>query len=188
MGGDDDPLQRAFAPLIGLPAWSVQKGQGSFLTMEFGQPHLLIREPTVSQSQYERVRARMAQRMVKPVGEWHLWIYCCHWRGLSKGAEIACSEDPDEKIAAAAQELDGQKLTAIEADPAAGTSRFSFDLGVSLLTWPYDDEDNDEQWLLDLPSGDVFTYRADGYYSLGSGKQKEDEMIWLPLPSPAPRV
>ena len=181
MGGDSDPLQRAFAPLIGLPAWSVDKGQASFLTMEFGQPRLLIREPILSRSESERVHTRMAQRMVKPVGEWHLWIYCCCWRALSNGAEIACSEDPGEKIAAAARELDGQKLTAIEADPKAGTSRFNFDLGGSLLTWPYDDEDNDEQWLLYLPSGDVLTYRADGYYSLGSGKLKEDEIVWQPL-------
>ena len=27
------------------PAWSVTKGQGSFLTFEFGQPVLHIREP-----------------------------------------------------------------------------------------------------------------------------------------------
>lgn len=42
---ETDPVGSVFAPLIGLPAWNVQKGQGSFLTFDFGAPHLSITEP-----------------------------------------------------------------------------------------------------------------------------------------------
>src|SRR5215213_6024148 len=93
---DGDPLRRAFAPLIGLAAWSVRIGHGSFLTLEFGTPHLSVREPIVAKpGASEKVRKALARRRVRPVGEWHLWIYCWHWRVWSEGAEIACSESPD---------------------------------------------------------------------------------------------
>lgn len=39
------PVAAAFRPLYGLPCWNVRPGQGSFLTLEFGTPHLEIIEP-----------------------------------------------------------------------------------------------------------------------------------------------
>jgi hypothetical protein len=166
-----DQLRRAFAPLAGLPAWFVRKGQGSFLTLEFGAPNLAIREPIVaSPDASERVRARLARRQVVPRGEWHLWIYCCHWHVLAGATQIAWSDASDSEIDAAVDELDGRALTDVEADPARGTSTFSFEQGVSIETWPYDDG-NDEQWMLYMKSGDVLSYRADGSYSLGPGSE-----------------
>lgn len=38
------PICAAFEPLIGLTSWSVKKGHGSFVTMEFGDPERLIIE------------------------------------------------------------------------------------------------------------------------------------------------
>jgi hypothetical protein len=161
-----EPLHRAFAPLIGLPAWSVRKGHGSFLTLEFGPPRLEVREPIMaSPDASDRVRARLARRQVIPRGEWHLWIYCCHWRVLTGGTQIAWSDASDSEIDAAAGELDGRTLTDVEADPTRGTSKFSFEQGASIETWPYDDG-NDEQWMLYMKSGGVLSYRADGSYSL----------------------
>jgi hypothetical protein len=83
---------------------------------------------------------------------------------LAEDREIACSESPDQQIVDAAREIDGQLLTTVEADPAKGTSGFAFDAGAKIQTWPWD-EGNDEQWMLFIASGDVFTYRADGRYS-----------------------
>jgi hypothetical protein len=176
-----DPLYRAFAPLVGLPAWQVRRGHGSFLTLEFGAPHLKIREPKVAPPDMdEQVAAQFRRRLVIPRGEWHLWIYCCHWRVLSGGEEVAWSEASDDEIGAAAKELDGQLLTAAEADPAQGTSAFEFDLGATLQTWPYGSGD-DTQWMLYMPSGDVFSYRENGFYSLGPGSQSPDEQVWQTL-------
>ncbi|QND73997.1 hypothetical protein [Tardiphaga robiniae] len=174
-----DPFYRAVAPLIGLPAWFVRRGHGSFLTLEFGAPSLRIREPKVSPDNSGKVAALSRRRKVLPRGEWHLWIYCCHWRVLSRGEEIAWSEASDKKISAATSELDGQILTAAEADPAQGTSVFKFDLGATLQTWPYGS--GDTQWMLYMPSGDVFSYREDGSYSSGPGSLPPEQVVWQPL-------
>jgi hypothetical protein len=137
LGPDGDQLQRAFGPLLGLPAWLVRKGYGSCLTMDFGNPHLKIRHPMIASPQAsEWVRRLLARRLVLPRGEWHLWIYCCHWRALSEDKEIACSESSDQDIVNAAREIDGQLLTRVEADPAKGTSGFVFDRGAAIQTWP----------------------------------------------------
>jgi hypothetical protein len=174
-----DPLYRAIAPLIGLPAWLVQRGHGSFLTLEFGAPHLQIREPKVVAPGVDvKVAASLQRRKVTPRGEWHLWIYCCHWRVTSGRKVIAWSEATDRDIATVAKELDGQMLTAAEADPAQGTSVFEFDHGATVLqTWPYG-TGGDIQWMLYMQSGDVFSYREDGSYSLGPGSQPPEEKVW----------
>jgi hypothetical protein len=31
--------------ILGKPCWNVKRGHGSFLTLEFGQPHLVVWEP-----------------------------------------------------------------------------------------------------------------------------------------------
>lgn len=176
-----DALRQTFAPLIGLPAWFVRKGYGSSLTMEFGNPHLKIRQPkTASPQVSDQVRRALARRLVLPRGDWHLWIYCCHWRVIAEDREIACSESPDHQIADAAREIDGQLLTTVEADPAKGTSGFAFDAGAKIQTWPWD-EGNDEQWMLFMASGNVFAYRADGRYSLGPATAPTGADEWRDL-------
>jgi len=178
---EDDPLQQAFAPLIGLPAWCVQKGQGSFLTMEFGKPHLRIRQPMIaSPNSSERVRRLLARRQVSPCGEWHLWIYCCHWRVIHEDKQIACNESSDLEIVEAARRIDGQLLLKVNADPSKGTSIFCFDLGAAIHTWPGDESD-DEQWMLYKTDGDVFTYRADGHYSLAPADERPADARWNSL-------
>jgi hypothetical protein len=185
LGRDSDPLRRAFAPLIGLPAWLVRKGYGSFLTLEFGQPHLRVREPIVADlTSSDTVRKSLARRRVRVRGDWHLLIRC-HWRVLSNDVQVGSSEASDEKIDAAAHEIDGQLLSYVEIGPSKGISAFGFDHGAILQTWPYDDDDNHEQWLLYMKSGDVFAYRADGCYCVGPGNQKKEESVWLPLGSAA---
>src|SRR4051794_33238502 len=114
----DDPLRRAFAPLIGLPVWSVRNGYGSFITMELGNPRLEIREPGVaSPKASKRVRRQWARRDVTVRGDWHLWIYCCHWKIVVEGRTHAWSESKTKKMAKALAVIDGQLLTAVDARP-----------------------------------------------------------------------
>jgi hypothetical protein len=40
-------VQDLFKPLLGQFAWSVDGGVGSMLTLEFGAPHIIVREPKV---------------------------------------------------------------------------------------------------------------------------------------------
>jgi len=183
---ETDPIGSVFAPVIGLPAWRVQKGHGSFLTFEFGTPHLYIREPREPiaelSTQDSPMRRQLRRRLVVPHGDWHLWIQCCHWRCSENGIAQSMDESSDAEIIAAAKSMDGQRLISIVTDPAAGRSRFQFDLGATLETWPYDDDRNHKQWLLFTPSKYVLSYRADGHYSWAAKDQPADEARWLPLP------
>ncbi len=46
----DQVLAEAFAPVIGRPCWNVKQGFSNFLTLEFGNPSLVVREPRVVRS------------------------------------------------------------------------------------------------------------------------------------------
>ena len=169
---DASPVDAFVGPILGLPAWDVKQGHGSFLTFEFGQPKLEVRE---RQSGDGRL-----SRSAFVHGEWHLWIYCCHWRLLQDGSQLGWSEDAEEVIGRAAASLNGQKLLAVNVVPAEGRSTFTFDLGSSLETWPYEDDPTTEQWFI-RGSTDVFGYRADGLYSQQPGDTSPDQKRWLPL-------
>jgi hypothetical protein len=183
MPDETDPIGSVFARLIGLPAWSVREGHGSVLMFEFGTPHLWIREPIAEpSSQNPKIRRQLQHRDVVPCGEWHLLIDCCHWRCSENGIAQSMDESTDAEIIAAAESMDGQRLMSIKTDPAAGRSIFQFDLGATLETWPYEDDDNDEQWSLYTPSKYVLSYRADGHYSWAAGNQPGDEIRWFPVP------
>ncbi len=151
------------------------------LTFEFGEPILSIREPVVSPSPSPKVRELMGRRRVSPVGEWHLWVYACDWRCLSRGRQIASSESSDTDMDEATRVLDGQRLMSVDIDPDNGSSTFTFDLGGTLETRPYP-EGNDEQWSLSRRAGPVFSYRRDGCYCLSNSDTLPDEERWLPWP------
>lgn len=159
---DPNPLATFLRPLLGLPCWGVKQGHGSFLTFEFGERGLDPRRPDG--------------------GEWHLWIYCCHWRAVRAGRQLAWSEDSRGLIGQTVTMINGQQLLAVKVDPDRGRSTFHFERGDSLETWPYDDdeEDDDEQWLV-MSRGEAFSYRADGFYSCGPSNTPPDRIRWLPL-------
>ncbi len=157
----------AFAPLIGLPCWQVQQGVGSFLTLEFGIPHLRIAEP---------LRFRGSEkRRVTIAGEWHVWIYCCEWVLSNNGRDLVNSDDERADIAEALDVLDGQALESVEIDASNANTTFRFDLGGELSTrraptGTYDEEPVD-QWLLYQPNGDVLSLQSDGTYTTESGSE-----------------
>jgi hypothetical protein len=162
----EDIIRSAFTPIIGLFAWGAEKGQGSMLTFEFGDPHLSVREPiTASPTSSPKIRKALARRRVRPHGVWYLWIYCCNWRISAQDLEIAHSEASNEAIVEAVKEIDGQKLLSLDVDPSQGTSCFRFDLGASLETWPYGESRDDEQWLLYEKDGKILSFHADGHCS-----------------------
>lgn len=163
------PLAGFIQPILGLTSWGVKQGHGSFLTFEFGQPKLEIRE-----------HASKRRRSAYVQGHWHLWIYCCNWRVLQDGEQIAWSEDTPSQILQATAALNGQNWLALDVLPPQGRSTFSFDLGGVLETWPYGSEQSDEQWMV-YSDTEVFTYGASGSYARGPLTARPDEVNWLPL-------
>jgi hypothetical protein len=173
-------FERAFAKLYGKPCWGVWKGIGSFLTLYFGKPHLVIREPISARpGASNKVRANLATRGAYVEGDWHLWIYCCSWEVLFNNKRLAHSESSDSLIMRAANFLNGQKLVRFSILPRGTRCVFEFDLGGILKTWPY--SRTDEQWLLYEPTGNVLVLRADKRYSHDSSNRPEDETDWKPI-------
>lgn len=158
--------------MLGLSAWGVKQGHGSFLTFEFGEPKL-----GVTECKSEEIGLRMSAHVH---GDRHLWIYCCYWRALQDGSQVTWSENADELIERAAARLNGQKLTSVEVDPDKGRSTFTFDLGGSLETWPSGGDSTDEQWFIHGKS-EVLAYGADGLYFLGPGDTLPADVWWLPM-------
>ena len=177
-----DPIfERCFAPLIGRPCWQVKPGYGSFITLEFGEPHLEIREPKdAAPDASPKVREIFSQRNVTVRGEWHLWVYCCNWSILNTDQIVGCSDD-NESFGTATQFLDGQALTAAATDSSA-SSQFFFDLGGLLTTTPYDDDS--EQWMLYQPDGNVLSLRANGTYCYSPSNTDQNAEEWLPAWTP----
>lgn len=185
----DSPIQVAFGPVMGLPCWNVKPGQGSFITLEFGQPHIESREPREAKyAKSTKIKKQYARRGVILHGEWYLWIYCCYWNFFLNGQFIGDSRS-EKGIQNAVRELNGQKLTGVVANHLLGHSVFEFDLGGRLTTRPYDKpyEAPSPQWMLFEPSGNVLSFRADGCYSSHPGGTPADKEEWHPLPHPSGR-
>ena len=58
--------------ILDIPYWLVDQGHGSFITFQFGQPHLAIREP---KNNSKSKSMELKYREVYVCGEWQLWIY-----------------------------------------------------------------------------------------------------------------
>jgi hypothetical protein len=159
-------------PMLGLPAWSVKQGHGSFLTFEFGDPRLEVTERSWPQ--------KGSRRSAYLRGQWRLWIYCCHWRALQYGIQVAWSEDTDQLIGRATATFDAQKLVGVRVAPDDGCSTFTFDRGGALETWPYGDDPKDKQWMI-LTNTEAFVYRADGHYACGPNSIPPAFQRWSPL-------
>lgn len=174
-------VSQVFEPILGLPGWLVKKGQGSFLTFEFGDPSLRIREPMEPKPEasdaFNQYRTR---RLVTVRGQWHLWIYCCDWEITEGEKLLAHSESSDEQIADATRYLDGQALQEVSVSPDSSTV-FRFDLGGVLRTKRWEKEEVSEQWLVYEPSGMVFGIHSNGMYTHHLGNTSPDDMVFLPL-------
>jgi hypothetical protein len=123
------PAEDAFAPLVGVPSWLVRKGNGSFVTLEFGEPKVVIGEPRMSRLSIDGAPPEAMRRSARVQGQWHLWIYCCRWSLSLDTTELAHNESDDITIERALHLLNGQAITAVTVSPADGSTKFTFDLG-----------------------------------------------------------
>lgn len=163
------PLASFVKPMLGLTAWGVKQGHGSFLTFEFGQPKLEVEEHLSRSRRSAYVR-----------GEWRLWIYCCHWRIVQDGEQLAGSEDDEKTIGRATAVLNGQNLIGVNVPSGNGRSSFDFDLGGLLETWPYGDHATEEQWMIHHES-QVFSVSATSAYALGTNDTPMERKRWSNL-------
>lgn len=144
---DISEIQSYIISMLGKKTWGVSLGEGSFITMEFGNPILQTKEN-------EQIH-----------GEWHLWVYCCCWR-LEQGEHIlAASEDSRPKLEKAVQILEGLSLNSVELLAPAWDTIFSFEKQVILRLFSVYSQDY-EHWILFAPNGNVITVGPGTNWSL----------------------
>jgi hypothetical protein len=171
-------FHRIFRELYGEPCWNVRPGYGSFLTLEFGKPHLQVLEPTVASKDAPRkVRRLLARRNIFVQGEWYLRIASCAWEVLSEGKHVG-NGSTKLSMRRAAGLLDGQKLIQFSFLPEKRWSVFEFDLGATLRTVPYDRKG--EQWVLRTPKQKILALRADHRYRYMRADLQGDRGMWKP--------
>ena len=158
-------IERIFAPIYGQPCWGVNYERYLNLSLNFGPPHLSVREPHSSAARSKVVRRKAARRLVTVRGRWWLWIYVSYWRLSYNGVIVSNQRWPaPRKMPDMLHDLEGQKLTCVRANPQTGATRFDFDLGAKLEVWKLDDDEVYELWTLYVysPRRRVFSLHSDG--------------------------
>jgi hypothetical protein len=177
-------IDTSFEPLYGVPCWNARVGHGSFLTFEFGQPYLEIREPTPPNPEHQpSVQRLLSRRQVHVHGEWHLWVYCCDWFVSFEGERVN-GNSSRRRMERAARALNGQALLNVSSDLRRSRWFFDFDLGGRLETRPFSArsghyQPENVQWKLYQPSAFVLSVRADGTYSHQPGATTPAEVTWM---------
>jgi hypothetical protein len=150
-----------FRPLTGMLTWNCRRDHGSFLSLQFGAPHLSVREPiTPSPGISARAAKLLARRRVSMHGDWCLLVLHCDWLLEIDGKEFHSNLDDLSVVDEYMAYLDGQRLVSAELIESGKAVTMKFDLGASLKLEPSADgdaTDDDEQWAV---------YRADAIIAL----------------------
>jgi hypothetical protein len=159
--------REVFRPFIGQLAWMVQRGFGSFLTMEFGKPHLLVSQPIVPRySRSARVKRALKRRKVYVTGDWYFWIQC-EWKISTQTGTLTSDHRSGTRRDECLLDLNGQTLLSVARARRRHSLRFKFDLGGELEMWPTPGLD-DWHWSLHGWNGEIVTFRK----ALGYEKKK----------------
>jgi hypothetical protein len=173
----------AFGLVYGKPCWNVRQGYGSILKLDFGQPHLLIREPIQIQSDAsEKIQKHFLRRLVMLRGDWTLTIFGCTWIVSSNGNKTAESGSSRPRIRRALADLNSQALIKVSGDLGKGRWLFTFDLGGVLETRRFDL--TTEQWWLYESSGYSFSVRGAGEFSYSPNDLDPLKKKWLSIKAP----
>jgi len=156
-----EPVLELFAPVIGQPMWAACRTHGSCMFLEFGEPHLHIREPMPSST----VPALRDRRLVRPKGAWSLLVEYCDYEIEAGGRRITEADTDPGAIAACFRLLEGQKLAAVRPGTQPYSVELLFDLGGHMAMRPTGDPHfgaGDSQWMLTLPDGRSVGYTNGG--------------------------
>ena len=163
-------IEKHFQGLATLPCWGVHWEPHVNLSMNFGAPHLHIREPKRTNAASESIRLSFAHRQVTLRGRWWLWAFCSRWTLSIRGLQPVRSTASARRIQQAIRLLDGQCLVRAKVNPRNARTRFEFDLGAVLDLRELDNADDGDIWSLYKPDHRVLSVRGDGTFSLESEK------------------
>ncbi|QGM44762.1 hypothetical protein [Methylocystis heyeri] len=166
------------APLIGLPVWGIRQLVGSFTYLEFGDPHLWIREPLNPDPALSPiVQKGLRQRRIWPEGVWSLTLYMCGWAIFLDSQQLGHCETPRDAIDRVWEDdVAGRKLESIRIDAQTSETVFTFEGGLEVRTWPLDSDHG--QWRVGHKDGDSFALRGDGAFSKRKGNTPPSDYEW----------
>jgi hypothetical protein len=160
-----DQAVESLSSLRGKYVWSVRCGEYGVLRLDFGSPHLLVREPSPTAGKSERLAIVLQRRLVIPTGEWHLFIEAGLWSVEAGG--FRCNRLDEQFDTRAFDQLDGQKLVSVAYAPASAGWLFTFDLsGTLLIQEQHLEEDEDTQWTLLFERGGSLSCEAGNQFFL----------------------
>ncbi len=116
-----------FGRLQGLPCWHWEQTYASWLSINFGQPHLKITEADPNaKSRYRRKRSVLVD------GDHRLSITMSEWHIIMNGHELAWSNSPRKTIREALCEINGQNLFKVDIDIVRRKTTFLFESNIEL--------------------------------------------------------
>jgi hypothetical protein len=117
--------------LVGQFAWSVRRGFGTYLTMQFGEPHRVVREPIQASENADAVVWRtLGRRLISIQGDVSLSIQDSQWSIFTKDAAVNWDSNEAAVREMIVYHLDGQRvLSAVRRDDE---TVLEFDLGTTL--------------------------------------------------------
>ncbi|MCL2091346.1 MAG: hypothetical protein FWH11_09035 [Micrococcales bacterium] len=126
-------LRGDLAGAIGLQAWGVELGYGSFLLLSFGEH----------------------DQAAPWRGEWHLWVYCTFWRIETDEMVYAACEQERERLVDLVRVLEGRTLVGTDVEVPSLSLTLYFSEGLRLHTFSFKADDGADHWMLFLPDGNV---------------------------------
>lgn len=149
--------------------WFVHCSEFGVLWLNFGEPHLSIHGPYRSNSPSNaEVEAVLGRRLVKPTGDWQLFIESADWEAVGGPYRASRTSEASERDQVLDQ-LDGQRLLTARFDYQTARWILNFDLGGVLIIGAAKPEDADvgserdeSQWTLFFWNAGSVTWTLDG--------------------------
>lgn len=172
----EQQLRKDLQKLTGLCCWDAKNTEFSWLSLNFGDPRLDIREPkdseTLAQYTSARIKLNKSLRHVWLRGDFWVWIDCCHWDIVFRGKKIAHSESRKSVMAKSMGKIDGQIIKKIEIFPDTAQTNFIFDLGGEIQMRRYEDLEDRPLWhFYDDKAKNVYSFKDNGKIKFGPGNQ-----------------
>ncbi|WP_148293024.1 hypothetical protein [Comamonas sp. B-9] len=165
-------LAEHFSLLAAQPCWQCTANYGSWLSLHFGQPRIVVREPVPNAK-----ALAMRRRRADVQGDFLLWIEMAAWEYSEDDKPLLHSEQPRESLQQAAARLQGQCISGVRLLHARTETIFDFDQGGQLRVWPHGDARADDPlWHLYLPEK-ILTLQANGHIAHGSLSQELSSFV-----------
>lgn len=164
--------------MIGQIAFSITQTHGSFFFIEFGSPHLRIREPTDPKPDAtDRVAINLRRRGVYVVGTWSLLVLGCDWTLRNKQISV-CQDNSVDDMEDLFRRVEGQYLVSAHGMVETKFCRLEFDMGASLELKPREDwnpdlEPDENQWQLHGRDGLSVGYTNNGSFLFETKKNPD---------------